>query len=312
MIDWCGTGRVSSERASPTGRTGSEPSWRHPGGAQRWLLLQRRARLTAPLILLLAVPTGAGCSEGTADPIAAGGRAQVGIAGSGGASSATGASSARAGSAGAGALSGSAGGGAISTPLRTFDFAVDVEGWALGYADPARLVAPAIATGDAGVDAALVPPPAPGTATAAHDASVGDPDPGSVLLNLPFDAPNQKIDFEVNVANNGLGVSLAGRGISLRLRVDSGLALNPMNPAGVKLYVKTGPLSVYADSGFLNILPGSDWQTFTWPNVSTPAYTDPAGPHAPDDVRQLGFELATGDVPGTYSAAIVHVDTVVY
>jgi hypothetical protein len=140
---------------------------------------------------------------------------------------------------------------------------------------------------------------------------VGNPANGSILLELPFSGPTQKISFEVNVASDGVGVDLTGRSISAQVRIDSGLALDPMNPAGVKLYVKTGETSFYADSGFINIQPGTEWQTFTWSNVSIPVYPSPPGAHAPADVRQVGLEFATG-AAGTYAAATVHLDTVVY
>jgi hypothetical protein len=208
--------------------------------------------------------------------------------------------------------SGSGGGGA-ATPLRTFAFGESIEGWVFVYAEPPELIAPpAPVVGDAGVDAAAPPPAPEGVATAVHDPAVGNPDNGSILLELPFSLPAQKISFEVNVGSGGMGIDLTGRSITAQVRVDMGLALDAMNPAGVKLYVKTGDTSLYADSGFLNILPGVEWQTFTWQNVSNPVYPPaPATGHTPTDVRQVGIEFATGGA-GTYAAATVHLDTVVY
>ncbi len=198
------------------------------------------------------------------------------------------------------------------TLLNTFDFEENTEGWTYVYAEPPTLITPVPVVGDAGVEAGAPPPAAEGTATVAYD-SVGDPagQGGSLVLGLPFAAPNQKISIEVNAGDGTTGVSLAGRRLTARIRIDSGLATDPNNPAGLKLYVKTGATSLYADSGFLNILPGTDWQTFTWQNVSTPVYVDPAGTHTPIDVRQIGIEFATG-AAGVYTAATIHLDTVAY
>lgn len=264
------------------------------------------------LVALGLLSGGVGCSEGNVDPAPVGG-------GSGGATSSGGRSGATAmggsGGSSAGGTPGNSGsgGGSAVTPLRTFAFAENIEGWVFVYAEPPELIAaPAPAVGDAGADAGPPQPVPEGVATAAHDPAVGNPDNGSILLELPFSAPSQKISFEVNVASGGVGIDLAGRSITAQVRIDMGLALDTMNPAGVKLYVKTGDTSLYADSGFQNILPGVEWQTFTWQNVSTPTYPlPPATGHTPTDVRQVGIEFATGGA-GTYAAATVHLDTVVY
>lgn len=259
-----------------------------------------------------------GCSEGTADPTLMGSAGTA--AGSAGAASSGANSGGTAGDASGGSDSGGSSGvggagGSGGAALRVFAFEEDTEGWQFVYAEPATLIAPPAPAGDAGE----VPVPE-GVATAEHDASVGDPEPGSVQLNLPFTGGNQKISYEVDVATDTAGVDLGSRSITVRIRVDSGLATNTMFPAGLKLYVKTGDASLYADSGFINIEAGSDWQTFQWPNVSSPGYTDPAGVHNPQDVRQVGLEFATGDCmmaaagcpEGTYVPAVVHMDTLQY
>jgi hypothetical protein len=276
------------------------------GGSEKSLVVGKGASCLA----LCAIISGVvGCSEGSTDPVpsagaggASGGGGAVGVSGSSGAAP----------TAGSG---GNSGGSAGNVALRTFDFAEagDTAEWLFVYAEPAGLIAPpAPVVGDAGADAGAPAPPPEGVATVEHDAQAGNPDNGSARLELPFDGANQKISFEVNVAMADVGVNLAARSISARIRVDSGLALDPMNPAGIKLYVKTGPDSVYADSGFLNLAAGTEWQTLVWPNVTTATFVDTArGAHAPTDVRQVGIEFATGAM-GTYAPAVVHVDTVVF
>jgi hypothetical protein len=258
-----------------------------------------------------------GCSEDDAGPLTPYG----GSAGVGGQTSRAGSGGAPSGGAPAGGTSAggsSAGGtGSAQTPLGTFDFADDIQAWVFVYAEPPTLIDTTTPpTGDAGVDAGPLPAPPTGVATAAHDATVGDPlgNAGSVLLALPFSAPAQKIEFEGNVATGAagdVGINLAGRSISARIRVDSGLTADASNPAGVKIYVKTGATSLYADSGYINLLPVSDWQTVTWVNVSNPTYTATPGTHTPTDVRQIGLEFDTGSA-GIYTAATIHLDSVAY
>jgi hypothetical protein len=192
-------------------------------------------------------------------------------------------------------------------PLVRFDFAAaaDVEDWQFAYAEPMQLIPqPA---GDAGDVTAQE-----GVASAAHD-TMGDPNgnAGSIRLVLPFSGPSQKISFETSVATDDVGVDLRGRSISARISVLSGYSTDPMNPPGLKLYVKTGATFFYADSGYQNIAPGSDWQTFTWGDVSNPLYPMPPYPAEfdPTDVRQVGIEFDTGSA-GAYSSATVLLDTV--
>jgi hypothetical protein len=209
-----------------------------------------------------------------------------------------------------------AGGTGAGMQIVSFDFQDSLEGWQFVYAEPATLIAPPAPVGDAGADAGEPEPVPEGVASATHDAAIGDPAPGSALLSLPFDAGSQKISYEVSVVNDGAGVDLTGRAMSVRIKVDMGLATNVNFPAGVKLYVKTGADFVYADSGFINIESGDAWQTFTWANVSFPVYP-PTGAPAPVDVRQVGIEFATGDCglgaagcpEGSYVPATVHMDT---
>lgn len=290
--------------------------------ALRWRLhAPSRASSSRALssVVLLAASAVLGCSEGNSDPLASAGTAgsagtSGGQTGSSGTAGTAGSGSATAGaSAGGAAGAGSGGTGPAAEPLILFDLSApaDVEGWQFAYAEPAGLIPEAVAA-----DAGDVPPQE-GVATAVHDA-MGDPtgNPGSIRLALPFNAPAQKISFEVSVATDNVGVDLAMHSISARVSVLSGYSTDPNNPPGLKLYVKTGETFFYADSGYINIAPGSDWQTFTWANVSAPGYpmrspTNPPYPaeFIPTDVRQIGIEFDTGS-GGVYSPATVLLDTV--
>jgi hypothetical protein len=287
--------------------------------ASRWLRAALSPRtLSSPVmsspsmsfLALLAASVMLGCSEGSSDPLAAVGGGTAGAAGSSGgqtSSSGSGGSATAGTSAGGTAGGGSGGSGPMTEPLVRFDFpaAADIADWQFAYADPMALI-PQVAA-DAG-DVS----PQEGVASAEHD-SMGDPsgNAGSIRLVLPFSGPSQKISFETSVATNDMGVDLRGRSISARISVLSGYSTDPMNPPGLKLYVKTGAAFFYADSGYQNIAPGSDWQTFTWGNVSNPQYPMPPYPAEfdPTDVRQVGIEFDTGSA-GAYSSATVLLDTV--
>jgi hypothetical protein len=261
-------------------------------------------------LALLATGVVLGCSEDSSDPLAAAGGGTSGAAGSSGgqtSSSGSGGSATAGTSAGGTAGGGSGGSGPMTEPLVRFDFpaAADIEDWQFAYADPIALIPQPVA--DAGEVS-----PQEGVASAAHDI-MGDPtgNAGSIRLALPFSGPSQKISFETSVATNDVGVDLRGRSISARISVLSGYSADPMNPPGLKLYVKTGATFFYADSGYQNIAPGSDWQTFTWGDVSNPQYPMPPYPAEfdPTDVRQVGIEFDTGSA-GAYSSATVLLDTV--
>ena len=152
-------------------------------------------------------------------------------------------------------------------------------------------------------------PPRQGVAVAEHDPTVGSPELGSVRMSLPFDAVLQKISYEVALGDGNTGVDMTGAIIRCRIKVDSGLS-TPDAPAGLKLYVKSGPNYLYADGGWgeaNNINVDGTWQTVVW-GVNTPGYVDPAGPHDPSDVRAVGVEVATGGA-GTFTPAVVHFDS---
>jgi hypothetical protein len=261
-------------------------------------------------LALLAAGVVLGCSEGSNDPPAVAGGGTSGSAGTSGgqtSSSGSGGGAAAGASAGGTAGGGSGGSGPMMEALIRFDFpaAADAEDWQFAYADPMTLIPRA--TADAG-DVS----PQEGVASAAHD-SGGDPagNAGSLRLVLPFSGPSQKISFEASVATNDTGVDLRGHSISARISVLSGYSTDPMNPPGLKLYVKTGATFFYADSGYQNIAPGSDWQAFTWSNVSNPQYPMPPYPAEfdPSDVRLVGIEFDTGSA-GAYSSATLLLDTV--
>ena len=292
--------------------TEARASSRH--GSRRNGSAARATRSAWALLGVLASSAALACSEDSNDPAGAAGSGtpgsggsagQTAAAGSGGSSTA-GSSSGGTGGSGAAGTSGSGGAGPAADPLLAYDFAEDIEDWYFAYADPATLIPPPPPEGDAGV----APPVPVGVATAAHD-SAGDPtgNAGSIRLELPFSGPSQKISYEVGVAMGDTGVNLAARSIRIRISVLSGYSADPMNPPGLKIYAKTGATSLYADSGYMNIAPGADWQTFTWANVSSPAYVDPNGTYEPTDVRQIGVELDTGSA-GAYSAATVLLDSV--
>jgi len=178
-----------------------------------------------------------------------------------------------------GSTGGSAGSPAVGSGWR---FPSSVESWAPSYGEPGSLMS---------------------ASDLSWDSATGNPENGSLELSIPFNGTDQKLDVSIGVA----GFNMTGKTLTAKVKLDSGLSSSPDNPGGAKLYVKTGPQFVYADSGWTNL--DGNWASLSL-NVSSPAgYV--AGTHTPSDVREIGVEIATGS-QGSYSSAVVHIDTVVY
>jgi hypothetical protein len=242
--------------------------------------------------------------------------ASAGAAGAGGSGTSNGGAS---GSAGAPASSAGSGGAPSNSPGTTqvYDFASSLGDFRINYycsaADAcvspnAVVAAPSVDAGvdggDAGADAAQ-----PGTpeindfVTASFDGTVGNPAPGSAKIDLQYSGAGQVAEFAINIA----GVDLTGKTLSARVTMDPG------SPTGstAKLYIKTGPNYLYADSGQITLVGGS-WSTLTY---TTPSYTaEPTTDYDITDVREIGIELGPPTLPAltVLAPAIVHVDTIQY
>jgi hypothetical protein len=245
--------------------------------------------LSALAAVGLIAGLSAACSEGSDDG---------GTGGAAGSTPATGGSAGDATTGGSGPTGGTSQGGEAGasptsgTCIYTFD--TDQEGWALGeWSDP-----PALAT-----DPGFV---------LTHDSAAGDPNPGSLQVEVPFSDANQKVQVQVALTP---AIDLTGRVLTARVRVDSGLNTVGDYPGGAKVYIKTGTAFLYADGGWFNIdgmAPA--WTTVTF-DVANPAWVDTAGTLEPDNTAIIGIELdtnGTAAAAGTYVPATIHIDSICY
>lgn len=276
-------------------------------GSERTLAVRK---LASSLVLLGVLSGAAACSEGSTNPLTSAGASGTGNGGSAGAVAAGGADGSS-GSTSNGGTAGSAGG---SNPSATqvYDFTEGLEGFRVSYyclgpgvgVGCAAVDAPAAPGNDAGTDGGgtAAPPsdatPIAGFVLATHDLAVGAPAP-SAKIELELNAEGQLAVFALNFDST----DLTGKVITAQVMMDAG---GVPQTAG-KLYVKTGPDYVYADSGQLTLTPGM-WTTLTY---STPTYYDNQAAYDITDVREIGIELAA-PLATVFSTTVVHVDNVQY
>lgn len=265
-------------------------------------------RFGSSLVLLGVLSGTAACSEGSTNPLPSDG---AGGTGNGGAAVAAGGTSGgSSGSTSTGGAAGSAGGGNPAA-TQVYDFTEGLEGFRISYycLGPGMgvgclAVDAAAAPGDAGTDGGgtAAPPsdatPIAGFVLATHDLAVGAPAP-SAKIELELSAEGQLAVFALNFDST----DLTGKVITAQVMMDAG---GVPQTAG-KLYVKTGPDYVYADSGQLTLTAGM-WTTLTY---STPTYYANQAAYDITDVRELGIELAA-PLATAFSTTVLHVDNVQY
>jgi hypothetical protein len=161
--------------------------------------------------------------------------------------------------------------------------------------------------GDAGTDAGDAAPPSEGSpaepdnglATVSHDPALGDPQPGSIEIDIDFTAAGQLAVLALNFDST----DLTSKPISARVRVEAGAPPQ----VGGKLYIKTGENYVYADSGQVTLTPGM-WTTLSY---VMPSFVADAAMYNVADVREVGIEFAI-PMATTFTPAVIHVDTFQY
>lgn len=264
-------------------------------------------------LVLFAIMSGVpGCSEGSTDPLPSTGAGGTGNGGAAGDVAAGGTSGGSSGSTSTGGTAGSAGGGNPSA-TQVYDFTEGLEGFRISYyclgpgtgVGCSAVDAPIVVVGDAGSDGGGTPALPPSGSTliagfvgATHDAAVGSPAP-SAKVEMELSADGQLAVFAVNFEST----NLTGKVITAQIMMDAG---GVAQTAG-KLYVKTGPDFVYADSGQLTLTAGT-WTTLTY---STPTYYANQAAYDITDVREIGIELAA-PLATAFSTTVVHVDNLQY
>ncbi len=144
----------------------------------------------------------------------------------------------------------------------------------------------------------------------ADDGNPSDP-PGCAELTIPYSGPDQKVIFQLDLAEEPL--DLTGKTLSAKINLVSGMTDDETVPGGAKVYIKTGDAYVYADGGWVNLTAGEGWITVDL-EVNNPSFVDTAnGDMDPTDVRSIGVEIDTNSTEAeSYSAATVFVDSFAY
>lgn len=171
--------------------------------------------------------------------------------------------------------------------VEVWDFSADTEGFVPGFSSP---------------DATLKD-----MATVEHDATEGDPQPGSLSVAIPFSAPEEKVTIALNFP---AAVDMSGKKLSAKVRLDAGFGTDPMVPGGAKLYAKTTTAYVYADGGWLNLDAPGVFQTLTL-TLDKPEGYLAEGAWTPSEVLEIGIEFAANS-GGTWERGSFHLDTIGY
>jgi hypothetical protein len=233
---------------------------------------------------------GTACSEGTDDP-------QTGTGGAGGVSGSGG-------SPGTGGTGGSSGGGSI-TMLLAFDSASDVPKLALG-APPA---------GDAGSDPNDLSVGVDGGARAllSFDAAVGDPNPGSLKIEIPTTAYEQYVDYQLLLSPALQDYS--GRTLTLKIRLDEGFSPDPSAPGGIIFYAKSGANYDWGQAAWMNIPPASGTWVEVLFDVDNPDPDSSTAGFQPTQLQSIGFKIHTGsglNATSQPTPAVFHLDSIGY
>jgi hypothetical protein len=122
-------------------------------------------------------------------------------------------------------------------------------------------------------------------------------------VEAPFDAGNQKVEFQDTQATM---LDLRGRTIHARVRLGSGLSDDAAHPGAIKLFAKSGANFDYASGVFANLL-GSNWTDVTLV-ADKPDLVQ--GTFAPDQIRQIGFELRVFSDTQRPAPAVIYVDSI--
>jgi hypothetical protein len=137
------------------------------------------------------------------------------------------------------------------------------------------------------------------------DAHSGEGSSGALKVEAPFDAPNQKVEFQDTQATP---LRLDGRTIHARVRLASGLSDDASHPGAIKLFAKSGANFDYA-SGVWTNLHGSGWVDVTL-IADQPDFVQ--GTFSSGEVRQVGFELRTFSETQRPAPATIFVDSIGY
>jgi hypothetical protein len=248
-------------------------------------------RWPARLVAFTAAATVLGCGAGAAVP---GGSAGAGGTGAGGGAGGV------AGTTGSGATDAS-GEAAASPFIYLYDFGTLAQSNAVQVADMSDSNPTDLGVHANGVDGG-------GLARASWDGQAGAPDPGSVQIQIPFDAYGQFVDYQFVLP---VITDMGRKTLSLMLRLDSGFS-----PTGyVLLYAKSGDNWDWGQAAAVPIAPTSagQWLAYTFA-MSAPAGGTSAN-FDPGYIKSVGVQINTGAGTGATvlpTPAVFHLDSIGY
>jgi hypothetical protein len=147
-------------------------------------------------------------------------------------------------------------------------------------------------------------------ATASFADASGDPAPGALTLDVPFDAASQNVAVSFAFATP---LDLTGKTVTARVRLVSGMTQDGENPGGIMLFVKGGADWKLAQSAWHNagVADVGAWATLTL-SPSTPGADDyfEEG-FSVTDVKMVGVTAATGGTGTLYEAATIEIDSII-
>jgi hypothetical protein len=185
--------------------------------------------------------------------------------------------------------------GTTDTKPATFAylFPTTIEGWALNdYADTGRINL---------ADPARAASPAP---TLVHDATMGDPEMGSLKVTATFNEWKQFVDAVINVSPRK---NLPARVLRARVRLVSGNFTG-----GAQLHAGSGDSYTFAAGAWTTMTPGSSWIEL-WLDLDAAKASNPM--FDPTQVVQIGVKFDTGGEStspafGAAVSAVFQIDSV--
>lgn len=251
-----------------------------------------------PIAVLVALAAACG-EKGDGDPPGMGG---TGGSSSSGGSDGSGGSGGVGGSGGTSTSSGTGGtgdggsAGAPVEPMLVYGFDEDLQGWTVIYTASKEGVDP-VEPSDIELDWAE---------------DEGNPG-GALRAEIPFTDAGQYIGFGLDLTADPL--DLTGRTITVWVKIVSGVG-DPTdlmtNPAGAKIYAKSGEAYVYAAGSFNNITEIGEWLEIDF-ELAYPDYVDETnGIFDPSEVREIGVQIDTGGTSMSAQPGVIMIDGVSY
>lgn len=273
--------------------------------------MQLRTSLVCLGILALTVACG-DKGSGDSDEGNGGSSSSTAGKGSGGSNSSSGSSNNTSGKSGGGTDSGESGSPATGeagsdtgpTVTKAYTFDTDEEEFVVSDSSAAMDVEPVVKE----------------DITLGHNATEGEPDPGSLQMDIPYGAASQYVSTGVDTRPAGMraetdkGPDLAGKTITAWVRIESGYGEAEeltTAPGNAKIYAKTGPTYVYGSAAVANLTEVGVWVQLTF-KVSLPDYNADEEAYDPSDVREIGIQFDTNSASTTAAPAVVLIDTISY